>query len=245
MDIYDVIKLRSNPSSMSRRSKTTDPVYYVGIYDKKPTNLPEFYEIEIMSTKIGKRYTCLLPIHELYQQKKLQQNSKDNAEIIDDIINNLDNNDINSINEGIIEMNGNVDELNVDGGGLSQDNEPEIIKTFEERIQEVDTLKHREMFINEIVMTKNGIKKGKKACFDYKLNTQYWWYEVCLFNNVIQYHGAKRSPMFKLGNYVDVIDVGQIMMNKHYKYSYLKELNVFDSKIWNENEYQTGMWLYI
>eukprot|EP01084_Bolivina_argentea_P152888 266615_1 len=56
-DIYHVITGESD----TPHKKSLDPVNYVGVYDEKPLLIPNKYEIELMTSDSGKRFTCVIP----------------------------------------------------------------------------------------------------------------------------------------------------------------------------------------
>ena len=70
-DIYDVIT-----GEKSETIGSIDPVFHVGIHEDKPKKLPNsHYDLEIMTSSIGKRFVCMIPKGiMLFNPTKIKQN---------------------------------------------------------------------------------------------------------------------------------------------------------------------------
>eukprot|EP01084_Bolivina_argentea_P214882 364756_1 len=208
-------------------TRNLDPVYYVGIYDKKPPSLPTKYEIELMTADSGKRFTCIIPKDNGEKDTETPiTNNEETSNTQDEIIENEKEEIIREEEETFFEE---EDELF----------EEETIKTAEELLQEVDTLENRDRYIQEIIAynknsnNNNNNKKNKKI-IKKRLNNNcffsregYWNYELCLYDKIRQFHGNKnkRNPNIKLGDFNTYIDVSKILMNDiNYPYLYLKDI---------------------
>lgn len=161
-----------------------------------------------MTSKSGDKYTCLIPSE---TSTKKTETIQDKKQITDEI--------------SIIEQ-----------------------KSTEELLQEWDTIANRISYLSNIIhnldSTENHgrnvrrrIKKHKRpsnACFEHR--DGYWTYDICLFDNIHQYHGRHKSPSFNLGEFTDYINIAQYLMDGK-KYEWHELIAIYDQSLFTANDY--------
>mmetsp|Transcript_12532 Transcript_12532/g.18943 ORF Transcript_12532/g.18943 Transcript_12532/m.18943 type:complete len:629 (+) Transcript_12532:43-1929(+) len=250
-DIYHVIT--GEPDTPYKKS--LDPVYYVGIYEEKPTMIPKTYEIEIMTADSGKRFTCLIPKSE--EKVSTIPPSPGNKPTTTTTTGDVAQQSGHAAMDATQQQQQNTDDTfstsTDDNSQNTQtpndvDDIDDIDKSAEERLQEVDTLENRNRFLEEIIShqspkknTHSNLKpqppsKPQNVCFYSR--DGYWSYEVCLFAQIAQFHGSKkkRNPNLSVGSYATFIDVTKLLMkDEHYPYLYLSD--IYGTQLFEERNF--------